>query len=135
MGRRAGGCAVRATAVPHTHSKKNPRGRYGAVVLQVWGPDGNSNRAVWAMNDGGPWTFGTIGESFPFERVDRYAAKKIRERFTPEMLEEYLRELGIRAFEETFCDAGDRPACVVRRQGPVPGWYREFGLEDVRADL
>jgi hypothetical protein len=135
MGQRAGGRAVRATAVPHTLSKKNPRGQYGAVVLQVWGPDGNSIRAVWAANDGGRWTFGQIGEPFPFERVDRYAAKTVRERFTPEMLSEYLRALSIPAFEEAFYDAGDRLACLVRRQGPLPDWYREFGLEEVRAGL
>jgi hypothetical protein len=41
------------------------------------------------MNDGGKWIFATRGNVQPFERVERYKAGRIRDRFTDELLEEY----------------------------------------------
>lgn len=46
------------------------------------------------MNDGGPWRFITHGEPFSFE-IDRYSLPRKRDRFTGELLNEYLRALGV----------------------------------------
>lgn len=95
-------------AVPHTlrRTAAGGRGRYGSVQLRLHGPDGEppdyAIRVIYAMNDGGPWEFGQFGEPLPFEDVERYQARRVRDRFTMEMLRDYLQELGIRAFDEDF---------------------------------
>lgn len=69
-----------------------------ARILEVFSPEGTgplrSRRSIVAANDGGEWVFETAGEPLAFERVERYKARRKGERFTPELLRSYLRELG-----------------------------------------
>ncbi len=124
---------MRVVAVEDTIRGRKSGGRYGAAILEVYGPDGKTARAVWAANDGGKWTFGQIGTPFPFERVERYGARPIRSRFTAEMLTEYLDHLGIQAFEDSFYpDAVDRSAILLHRIGATPKYYKEYTLEEAR---
>jgi hypothetical protein len=96
------------TCVPHTivREDKRERGTYGAVQFQLFAPEPrdflNIERSIVAMDDGGKWIFETMGEVQPFERVEKYKARRIRDRFTPEMLEEYCQALDIRLFDEEF---------------------------------
>jgi len=62
----------------------------------------NLERAICAMNDGGRWVFLEQGILQAFERPEKYKARRIRDRFSPEMLEEYCAALDIRVFDETF---------------------------------
>lgn len=71
-----------------------------ATIFELHGPEG-TERAVDATNDG-HWVFGAHGAPQPFERPERYAERRIRDRFTPQMLGAYLAALGIRAFDEGF---------------------------------
>ena len=79
---------------------------YAATSFALDGPDEteclNEIRHVSARKDGGPWKFFQRGEVQPFEQVEPYDNKHIRDRFTPEMLETYCAALGILAFDETF---------------------------------
>ena len=52
-------------------------------------------RSVVAADDGVTWLFEQAGEPFEFERVDRYQATRVVDRFSREMLDEYLRALGV----------------------------------------
>ncbi|HVA92603.1 MAG TPA: hypothetical protein VNL71_22505 [Chloroflexota bacterium] len=107
--------------------------RYGAMILEVYGPHQtewlNFIRAIVAMNDGGRWTFDEVGQPFPFEEVDRYASPRIRDRFTFDMLERYVRELGLFPFEERFYAASaENPAILIEKHGPILPGAREFML-------
>jgi hypothetical protein len=127
------GCrGLRVVAVPHTLQKE--KGRYGAVMLTVYGPH-PTVRAVSASNDGGRWVFEQSGEPFPFEKVEQYQARKIRDRFTFDMLQEYLRHLGLTPFEEDFYLPEGVPAWLVEKTGPVVPTHREFTLAQVREDF
>jgi hypothetical protein len=53
----------------------------------------NSRRSIYAARDGG-WRFGSSGEPYAFEDVSRYDAKRVRDRFTPEHLDDLLAGLG-----------------------------------------
>ena len=53
----------------------------------------NYRRSIYAARDG-KWTFGSSGAPYPFEDISLYEAKRIRDRFTPEMLDNILRGLG-----------------------------------------
>ena len=82
------------------------RSRYGAVIFSLYGPESNGPtnlvRSVYAANDGGEWVFNATGTKQSFEQEDKYSSPQIRDRFTLEMLEHYLRVLGVQAFEEQF---------------------------------
>jgi len=52
--------------------------------------------------DEGRWRFEARGEVQPFESVDSYSARRIRDRFDKDLLMRYLRSLGIRADEPSF---------------------------------
>jgi hypothetical protein len=91
--------------VPNTIRGNKP-GIYGAVQFELFGPYKtdwlNSRRAITAMNDGGRWVFEEQGEILSFEKPERYLAKRIKDRFTSEMLEDYCAAFGLDIFNEQF---------------------------------
>ena len=86
------GCrAVRAVCVD------DDEGEFPARIMELFGPDGSgpllTRRAIVAANDGGEWVFETSGEPLPFEQLDRYERRRKSERFTRDLLYDYLRRL------------------------------------------
>jgi len=127
---------LRVVAVPHT--LRGDRGRYGSVMLGVYGPEqlgkiSNTVRALAAANDGGRWVFEQSGEPFPFEQVEQYQARRVRDRFTFEMLKDYLRHLGLAPFEEDFYMPPGSCAWLIQKTGPFTTVGREYTLEEARA--
>jgi hypothetical protein len=137
MARMAGCRALRVVAVPNTYRKG--KGRYGAVMLEVYGPNRtawiNTVRAVSASNDGGRWSFDQFGEPFPFEKVEQYQARRVRDRFTFDMLKQYLHHLGLAPFEEAFYQPEGAPAWLVEKTGPVAPRHEELTLAQARANF
>jgi hypothetical protein len=137
MARTLGCRGLRVVAVPHTLRKD--KGRYGAVILEVYGPHQtdwlNYLRTLYAANDGGRWVFGQSGEPFHFERLEQYQARRVRDRFTFDMLKQYLHHLGLAPFEEDFYLPEGAPAWLVERVGPVLPTQKELTLAQVREDL
>jgi hypothetical protein len=137
MARRLSIRCLRVVAVPHTLGK-HQGGRYGGVMLGVYGPEqpgkiSNTVRALAAANDGGRWVFEQSGEPFPFEQVEQYQARRVRDRFTFEMLKDYLRNLGLAPFEEDFYMPPDSRAWLVQKTGPFTTVGQEYTLEEARA--
>jgi hypothetical protein len=137
MARTLGCRGMRVVAVPHT--LRGDKGRYGAVILDVFSPDQTTGprylRALEAVNDGGRWVFHVSGEPFPFEKPERYQARRVKDRFTFDMLKEYLLHLGLPPFDEHFYLPEGQPAWLVEKTGPVYPHHREFTLAQVREDL
>ncbi len=130
------GCrGLRVVAVPNTY-REGKGGRYGSVMLEVYGPHQtawiNTVRVVSASNDGGRWAFDLIGEPFPFEQLEQYQARRVRDRFTFDMLKDYLRHLGLSPFEERFYLPQGAPAWLVEKTGPVAPSHEEFTLAQAR---
>ncbi|WP_309891522.1 hypothetical protein [Archangium sp.] len=119
-----------------THTLREDRGRYGLVVLEVYGPRQtdwlNYLRTLHVAHDGGRWVFGQSGEPFPFERLEQYQARRVRDRFTFDMLEEYLHHLGLSPFEEDFYLPQGSSAWRVEMTGAVVPSYREYTLAQAR---
>lgn len=129
------GCrGVRAVWVPH-EVRKN-RGRSGAIMFELYGskpnPILNIDRAISISYESG-WEFEESGEPLPFEQLDKYKLSKLKERFTPEMLDAYLKALGIDAFNENFYLAqNDNPAKLVTIKRSKPNNDKEYTLEKAR---
>lgn len=144
--------ALRALAVSNTIRDSERRGRYGAVGLELYGPEvdvlrlqrqspdgeeivlttGTLARAIVAMNDGGRWRYALEGEPLPFEQPEHYTARRIKDRFTLAMLRDYLAALGIRAFNADFY-APDRVATLIELVGTERYVVRTLTLEEARA--
>ncbi|MVA74985.1 hypothetical protein GC722_02925 [Auraticoccus sp. F435] len=54
-----------------------------------------SRRVVTVARDGSRWSFSGFGEPFEFEQLERYKARLIKKRLTPEVLCQYLADYGI----------------------------------------
>lgn len=79
----------------------------GGVIWDVYGPKPtdwlNCVRSISATQESPHrWEFRQSGEPFVFEEVGRYSARRIRDRFPPELLLEYLRHFDIDLFNAYF---------------------------------
>lgn len=78
-----------------------PEANYPSVIWEVYDTEENGasahgyRRSIAAANDGGRWVFEARGVHFPFEELGRYNARRKRDRFPPQLLWQYLREMGI----------------------------------------
>jgi len=130
---------MRVTAVHHHMPKKveaNKRRAYGAAILEVYDSHGNDHRTVYAANDGGRWVFGQSGKPYSFEHISAYSAQRTRDRFTIDMLEGYLKELGLDAFNENwYVPEASSESVLISFTGikPVKG-YRYYTLQEARED-
>lgn len=132
--------AVRTDVVAMRVCCAPPDALYPAVIWEVYAPPRlggrrwGYRRAIAASNDGGRWVFSDKGERFPFEAVERYAARRIRDRFTREMLVEYLGHFGIPEPGDQLLNAAiDQPSIMLEREGVVK--LPEFTLEEVNQGL
>ncbi|HLL06171.1 MAG TPA: hypothetical protein VK539_36705 [Myxococcaceae bacterium] len=137
MARRLSIRGLRVVAAPHT-LHKDGGGRYGGVMLDVFGPEqpgkiSNTVRVVEVANDGGRWVFVQSGEPFAFEQVEKYQERRVRDRFTFEMLKDYLRHLGLSPFEEDFYLPPGSCAWLIEKTGPFTTVGRQYTLEEARA--
>lgn len=137
------GCeGLSVTSVPNTKPRgleRKTKGRYGAHIMEAFGPDGSLVRSISAANDGGKWRFFQSGAPFDFEDVSSYKKRTIRERFTNELLDFYVRNLGVDFFNEHFYmpESGE-PAILLNRKDSIPNSpisYQEYELADVQRGL
>jgi hypothetical protein len=125
---------VTVSSAPHTvgTSLETP-GRYGGVQFELYGPLQtdfiNYVRTISAAHDGDRWRFDADGTVQAFEQTDRYQARRIRDRFTSEMLAAYAAELGLRPFDEDFYS--DRGVLIETRQ-KVPREGKVMSLHDTQ---
>lgn len=96
--------------IPHTRRSEAPgaKGVYRAVSFEIFLPEPrpgellNTERWVGVVYDANRWVFHASGEIQPFESPERYKARRIVERFPPEMLVQYCSALGIRLVDPDF---------------------------------
>jgi hypothetical protein len=91
--------------VPHTIGLPGVRqGRAGAVQFELFGPLPtqflNYVRSVSVAFDGKRWVFNASGIEQAFEETEAYQARRVRDRFTSDMLERYCRALGLDVFND-----------------------------------
>lgn len=88
-------------------------GRGGSVLFALLGPERsdflNYVRSIQATYTEDRWHFHASGVEQPFEETEAYTARRIRDRFTSEMLERYCQALGI----DIFNPAAYGPRCVL----------------------
>ena len=123
--RRAQATGFFARSIPHVvgHTKGQVR-RMGSVAFSMLAPfdTGRMNyvRTVQVTYTGSRWEFFLIGVEQPFEEVERYSARKVRDRFTSDMLERYCQALGVDVFNlDAYGSTGILIESEVVTQNPV----------------
>jgi hypothetical protein len=108
---------------------------YPATIWELYGPEDtaflNYRRAITAANDGGRWVFLEAGDRFPFERVEAYTLKRKRDRFTRDMLIDYLRHFQVDAFSEDFYLVSAQSPAIKLQQCTNLVQCPEYSLEEV----
>ncbi|MFI9811194.1 hypothetical protein [Saccharothrix variisporea] len=98
----AGRLGVRAVKVYRAADVVRCAGMASGVGVQfhVWGPGGDEPlgylRTLEAVHDGNRWVFDQSGSPFDFEETEHYGERRVKDRFTVEMLDRYCSALGIR---------------------------------------
>lgn len=111
--------------------------QYPAVIWEIYAPThlgGDRNgcgRTLYVSNDGGRWVFGQSGAPYPFEQTARYAERRKRDRFPPELLAEYLLHFGIRVDADDFYLADPEHPAVLLDSEPQGIRLPEFSLQQV----
>ena len=130
------GLAVRC--VPHTlkSERKDAKRTYGAVQFEPFASERqeflNYERSISAANDGGRWVFSATGTVRPYENIAQYDAPRVRDRFTPEMLEKYCVALGIKLFDADFYGPD---AILIEVNDPLPRHHPVLTLVEARQEL
>lgn len=130
---RCHGLAVRSS--PHTAGANGRPERWGSVQFELFGPLRtefiNSVRSVYVSHDGSRWEFGATGTVQAFEETERYEAKRVRDRFTSEMLQRYCHALGVDVFNpaayasefaQVKSDVVIGPGAMVKSLAEVQQW-------------
>jgi hypothetical protein len=108
------------------------RGQYGSIQF-IKIDCGKAARTICSGNEGGKWVFFAQGQPLPFEDLARYSAKRIRERFTKDMLTSYLADVRLFPFDESFfAEAKDKQSSGFRMKITAPDMearYRETPLK------
>jgi hypothetical protein len=99
--------SIWVVAEPHdVPVKGRPATRQGCLIFELSGHEekdwSNLIRKIWLYSDMGKWHFELLGTPLPFENMERYDEKKKTDRFDLSLLNLYLREFGIDAFNEDF---------------------------------
>jgi hypothetical protein len=132
------GCfGVRAVWIPNTID--GCKGRYRAVIFELYdkpNPILNIKRHISVINEGNwstKWDFETSGDPLPFEDLEFYEAKRKTDKFTPELLDAYLKKIGIDAFSEDFYRATkEQPAKLFSITGKISKDVKKYSLKKAR---
>lgn len=124
-----------APDLSHVNLKNRIR-RWGHTLFALYGPNktdwSNRIRYVHVWNDAEGWEFSSGGEVQLFEEPERYKTRKIRDRFSPDMLERYCKSLGIELSESEFY--GPRN-CAVRITGRKAAGHLSMSIAEARSTL
>jgi hypothetical protein len=127
--------AVEIALLPHTIARDGSKllGCYGLTSFTVYAPERtawvNTSRAVSVSNDG-RWKFFEMGDALPFEKLEQYKAKSVRDRLTAADVLSYCGALGIRPYDRAFYAAR---SVVLRFTGGARTQHANF--EQARKDL
>jgi len=106
-------------ATPFIMKKEESRGFEGALILELFGPEDtgtislNRIRSIRLEKDIGIWSFTQDGAPLPFERLERYELRNKKDKFPLEVMNKYLLELGIDAFQEGYFLPSGTKTCLV----------------------
>lgn len=90
-------------------------------------------RALSCANDGGRWAFESSGAPFPFELLERYSARRTKDRFDRHLLTEYLTNWGLHPFDQDFyAVSAATPSKIIEKRRRWPSPPPEYSVDEVQ---
>lgn len=77
------------------------------------------------------WEFHQYGDYLPFENIDKYKLKPIKERFTINLLNDYLKQFNINIFDENFYDT-EKESILLNKIGQKFNDTKELDLNQAQ---
>jgi hypothetical protein len=119
--------------IPHTHAIRGGQstGTFGGIEFSTHTAESFplAERKVSLVHDDDGWMFSAAGRVLPFENTDKYRARKVVDRFTPEMLASYCTALGANPFDPDFY----KPEGVLFQiLDALPPGHSSYSLEEAR---
>ena len=74
-------------------------------------------------------------EARPVSGSLEHQARRVKDRFTLDILKDYLHHLGLSPFSEDFYLPEGAPAWLVEKAGPTHANHKEFTLAEARKDF
>lgn len=133
LSRKIGCKGVKIRYVPSSKDGKYGAGgrRYPAVVMEVYSSKEelglNIERSLACVFDGRKWIFTQNGDVQSFENCDHYKNRLIKDKFTLEIMSDYLKSMGILAFSDEFY-MSDR-GVLIEKFGPSANGVERYSLE------
>src|SRR5262245_36742034 len=79
---------------------------YGHTRFDLWGQEPvdafNCTRSVGVTHDGDRWSWDLVGRPLSFEQIETYSRKRIKDRFPPELANQYCLAVGLNPYAESF---------------------------------
>ncbi len=131
------GVRARSSACNTRSPRKPTHTMIKSIIFELYSPTAadcdflNTRRSVSMVIDGTSKTFDTGGAPLDFEQVDRYASKRIEHRFDADMLNAYLQQMGIHAFDEQYF-VTRTPAMLIEVCGAQSDKLREYTLDQAK---
>lgn len=115
-------------------SKDATHGPWGGLQFELYGPVGNPLnyvRVISLAQDGARWSFDNDVEEpvLDFEEVEAYTSRKVRDRFTLDMLKRYSAALGLHPFDPEFYPG---PSILVTNASELQTSKTSLTLAEVR---
>lgn len=139
LARRLGCRGINMMSVPVAIDER--AGNWRTLGIQVFGPQkpniiSNMERVIGIVRDNNRLRLVSNGTPFPFERLDQYQAKRVKDRFTQDLLEQYMAEFGLFPFDESFyMPAGGGPAILDEKQYPSHVVHKTYTIDEIRIRL
>lgn len=131
--------SVSVSSAPSNLDRATNRGGYGIHEFGLYWADpdgyhGLSGRSVGIAQYESirKWTFVDMGDPLPFEDTSRYSARRVRDKFTQELLIQYAAAVGLRPFDEDFFTP-DRTGVIVEHTDPPTADSWETDLAGARS--
>jgi len=97
---------VLVSYVPGTVDATGVTRLHASVHMELFSPTNtdflNYERSIGVFSEDGRWQFIASGRTQAFERPDEYTKRLVKDRFTPALLAEYSKSLGIEGFSSDF---------------------------------
>ncbi len=129
---------VCVTSIPDRRGTAERPDRYGARQLEIFSPLAtdfiNYTRTISLVRNGTRWRFDANGTVQDFEDTSAYQARKIADRFNPQMLHDYTAALDLHPWDLDFYPG---PSVLITNPAtpPLPDWVLSIGETQRRTGI
>lgn len=126
---------IEVSAWEHNFGKQPNANGWGGGDFIYSNPATGQYRSVGLRYELTKWEFDQYGEPLPFEELEVYKTKPVKNRLTPEMIDRYAKQFGIDFFNEDFYMPPGSKAYLIETSSKYLDTVETLTLEENRKRL